>query len=74
LFLKAGEMVQWLRALAALPEVSGSYPRSQHPYAGSQPSVTPFPGDVMPFSDLWRHCMYVVHRHTMQVKYSMHIK
>jgi hypothetical protein len=34
---RAGEMAQWLRALAALPEVLSSIPSK--PHGGSQPSV-----------------------------------
>ncbi|CAO2628229.1 hypothetical protein LEMLEM_LOCUS19893, partial [Lemmus lemmus] len=60
-----GKMAQQLRALAVLPEDPGSYSRSQHLYFGSQASVTPVPGDLMPSSDLCRHCIYVVYRHTM---------
>ena len=41
----AGEMAQWLRALAKDPGFD-----SQHLHGGSQPSVTPVPGDPMPSS------------------------
>jgi hypothetical protein len=27
---------------------------SQHPYSGSKPTVTPVPGDLTPFSNLYR--------------------
>ena len=34
-----GEMAQWLRALAALPEDSGSIPQHPYPHGHSQPSA-----------------------------------
>ena len=45
----AGLEVQWLRALAALPEDPGSVPwfSFQHPHGSQQPSITPDPGDLM---------------------------
>ena len=36
---RAGEMVQWLRALTALPDSRGPEFKSQEPHCGSQPSV-----------------------------------
>ena len=37
------EVAEWLKALAALPEDPGLI--LSNPYGGSQPSVTPGPGD-----------------------------
>lgn len=39
-------MVQYLRALPALPEDPGFH--SQYPHGSSQPSATPVPGDLTP--------------------------
>jgi hypothetical protein len=51
----AGEMVQWLRAFAALPKDTGSIPRPEM----SVHTVTPVPGDLQ-----------FLHKHTkMQEKY-----
>jgi hypothetical protein len=58
-------MAQWLRALAAPPEDSGSVP-STHMVAHM--SLTPVPEDLLPPSGLCGHCMHVVHRHNMQAK------
>jgi hypothetical protein len=44
--LAAGETVQWLRVLTALPD--GPRFNSQHPHNSSQLSVTPVPGDSIP--------------------------
>ena len=56
----AGEMAQWLTALAAHPEDPGLTPSTHththtHTHGGSHPPVTPVPGDLMPSSDLLRY-------------------
>jgi imidazoleglycerol phosphate synthase glutamine amidotransferase subunit HisH len=57
-----GEMAQWLRALAVLPEDLSSVPST---HDGSQPSVTPvLGGNLMPSSGLHGHCMHIVHNYT----------
>lgn len=42
----------------------GSRFDSLHPHGGSQPSVIPVLGNVMPFSGLHGRCMNMVHRDT----------
>jgi hypothetical protein len=37
---------------------------SKYPQGSSQPSVIPVPGDLIPSTDLFRHCTHVVHSHT----------
>jgi hypothetical protein len=51
-------MIQRLRVMAALSEDKGSVPSIQV-VNGSQPFVTPVPGDLIPSSGLW-YCMYEV--------------
>jgi hypothetical protein len=53
----SGEMIQWLRALTVLlkdPDLSLS----------TQMPVTPLPGDPVPTSGLYGHCIHVAYRHT----------
>jgi hypothetical protein len=40
---------------------------SQHPYNGSQISVTPVPGNITPSSGFLRHCVHLTY---MQAKHS----
>jgi hypothetical protein len=49
---RAGEMAQWLRALAVLPEDPGLF-------GSSKPSVTPGPGNLMHPSDIFGHCTHI---------------
>jgi hypothetical protein len=37
---------------------------SQNPHGGSQTSVTPVPGALMPSFDLFGHESHMVHKHT----------
>ena len=46
-------MTPWLKALVTLGRGSGF--GSSDPHGGSQPSVTPIPGDLMLSSDLRGH-------------------
>ena len=52
-----GEMVQWVGALAALPEDLSLIPSNQH--GGPQPSVTLDPNDPTLYSGLYAHCMHI---------------
>ena len=61
----AGEMAQWLRALAVLAEDPGS----QHPHCGSQPSVTPGSEDLTP-SGLYKHQVYTWYLYIHTSKHS----
>lgn len=56
----AEEMVQQVRALAALPEDPGSKPSTE---VGFQPSVAPVPRDAAPSFGLPRYCMHKEARH-----------
>lgn len=73
--IKTGEMMQWLRALAALlKEGPGFDP--QYPFANSEPSVTWVVGHHTTGSDLHEHqahmhrpaCRQNIHSHNMQSK------
>lgn len=55
--VRAGEVVQWLIALAALLE-------DLYPEGSSQLSITLGPGDRMPSSGFQGYCMHMVNRHT----------
>lgn len=59
--MQAGEVVQWVSTLAALPEEPGSIP-STHT-VGSQLSVTEVPEYLKP-SDLHGDCMHIVYLYT----------
>jgi hypothetical protein len=48
-------MAQWSGAMTA---PSGPGFSSQNPHGGSQPSVTPVPGDMTFSSDLHVHCTH----------------
>ena len=50
-------MAQWLMALVALAEGLGF--GSQHPHGGSQPSLSPVPGNPILSSDLLGYQAYV---------------
>ena len=66
--LGAGEMAQWLRALAALAEDLGSVPRA-HIEAHNLP-ITPFPGDPKPLLiTIGARHVYDMHTY-MQAKHS----
>lgn len=38
---------------------------SQYPHGGSQSSMTPFPGHLIPSSECWGLLQHVVHRHIL---------
>jgi hypothetical protein len=50
-------------------------PGSQHPHGGSQPFVSPVPGNLTSSSDLFGHCTYEhIYTHLYVGKRSMYIK
>lgn len=55
----AGELAQWVRALAVSPEDQVGF---LAPTSSSQSSITPVPGNPMLFSGLCEYHIYVVHR------------
>lgn len=55
----AGELVQWVRALAVSPEDQVGLPA---PTSGSQSCITPVPGNPVLFSGFCEYHIYVVHR------------
>lgn len=66
-FFWAREMVQWLKALAAFLENSGSIPK--YPRGSSHPPGTPVPADLMSSSGLpWHYaCRWCTDVHTGKV-------
>lgn len=47
---------------------------SQIPYGGSQLPIIQVPGDLMPFYDLLKHCMYMILRFTCRQNTYIHKK
>jgi hypothetical protein len=65
IFLRAGEIAQQLRVLAALSEDLGSF-NSYYPHGSSQLSVTPVPGNPTPSN---RHtCRQNTNAHEIKIK------
>jgi hypothetical protein len=65
--LGTGEVAQWLRALAVLPEDQGSIPKC--PHNGSQLSVSPVLGDLTPSSELLQQhtCVWCTDAHAGKI-------
>lgn len=64
---EAGEMVQWVGALAAFTKDPGSVHNTRIPK--QLKLLGPIPEDLAPSTGLHEHCMPVVHRHTCKLMY-----